>query len=91
MAFPQYQPQYQPQPCDGYLEHYDRQLQICPKEHAKLVARERQYIIADEMSKAVSDEYQEDIVGHMLAMDVGLLPGIVLALTKINGSSWTFG
>jgi hypothetical protein len=42
-----------------------------PKEHAKLVARERQYAMADELSRVTSEEYRDDILSHMLDMDVG--------------------
>lgn len=40
------------------------------KEHAKIIARERQYAIADELSKIASDELRHDILSHLLEMDV---------------------
>jgi hypothetical protein len=61
------------QPCDSYfVESYDDfpAPRIDAKEHAKLVARERQYAIADELSKLASDEFRDDILAHMLDMDV---------------------
>jgi hypothetical protein len=65
------------QPCDSFfIETYEQDFpapRLDPKEHAKIVARERQYAIADELSKAASDEYQDDIVAHMLEMDVSNL------------------
>ncbi|KAI1906792.1 hypothetical protein LOZ53_005270 [Ophidiomyces ophidiicola] len=79
MAFPQYSTSTF-QACDSYfVETYDndyRPARLCPKEHAKLVARERQYAMADEMSKAVREEYQEDIIGHMHMMDSATLPDV---------------
>ena len=75
MAFQQPQPSTF-QPCDSYfVETYDQEYapaRLSAKEHAKLIARERQYAMADEMSRAVSDEYQDDILAHMHAMDVSL-------------------
>ncbi|GIJ99172.1 hypothetical protein Aspvir_001298 [Aspergillus viridinutans] len=67
------------QPCDSYfVESYDDfpAPRIDPKEHAKLVARERQYAIADELSKAASDEFRDDILAHMLDMDAATLPDV---------------
>jgi hypothetical protein len=65
------------QPCDSYfVESYEDVLhRIDPKEHAQMVARERQYAIADELSRRVSEEYQDGILSHMLDMDVRSLPG----------------
>lgn len=40
------------------------------KERAKAIARVRQYAIAEGMSRDVSDEYQDDILYHMMTMDV---------------------
>lgn len=47
-----------------------------PKEHAKLVARERQYAMADELSRVTSEEYRDDILSHMLDMDASTLPDV---------------
>lgn len=61
------------QPCDTFfVETYDdfRVPRMDPKEQAKLIARERQYAIADELSRVTSDELREDIVSHMLDMEV---------------------
>lgn len=62
------------QPCDSYfVETYNNEYQpprLGAKEHAKLIARERQYAMGDEMSKAVREEYHEDILAHMHMMDV---------------------
>lgn len=64
------------QPCETFfVESYDdfRAPRVDAKEHAKLIARERQYAIAEELSKVASDEFREDILSHMLDMDVSLL------------------
>jgi len=62
------------QPCDTFfVESYEDfpVPRMDPKEHAKLIARERQYAIADELSRITSEEYREDVLSHMLDMDVG--------------------
>lgn len=67
-----YVPSYQP--CDSFfVESYDDfpAPRLNPKEHAKFIARERQYAIADELSKVTSDELRDDILSHLLEMDVG--------------------
>lgn len=61
------------QPCDTFfVESYDDfpAPRMDPKEHAKLIARERQYAIADELSRVASEELRDDILSHMLDMDV---------------------
>lgn len=63
-------------PCDtSFVETYDDFCvpQIDPKEHARLIARERQYAIADILSRMTSDELREDILYHMLDMEVSCL------------------
>jgi hypothetical protein len=40
------------------------------QEHDKLLARERQYAMADELSRLTSDELRDDVLSHMLEMDV---------------------
>jgi hypothetical protein len=67
------------QPCESFFvesandpPHH----RLDPKEHARLVARERQYTIADELSRLTSEEYQEDILSHMLEMDISTLPDV---------------
>ncbi|KAL4912785.1 cyclin-like protein [Aspergillus aurantiobrunneus] len=67
------------QPCDTFfVESYDDfpVPRIDPKEHAKLIARERQYAIADELSRVTSEEYREDVLTHMLDMDASTLPDV---------------
>ncbi|KKZ67393.1 hypothetical protein EMCG_06921 [[Emmonsia] crescens] len=79
MAY-QHRPTSSFQPCDSYfVESYEPEYpgpRLGPKEHARLIARERQFAIADELSKQVSDEYQDDILAHMLAMDSSTLPDV---------------
>lgn len=41
-----------------------------PRERARLIARERQLMIAEGMSKAVAEEYQSDILAHLDLMEV---------------------
>lgn len=79
MAYQRYQqPSYQP--CDTFfVENYDNGFPAsrqAAKEHAKLIARERQYAMGDEMSKAVREEYQDDILAHMHMMDSETLPDV---------------
>ncbi|PWY91185.1 G1/S-specific cyclin [Aspergillus heteromorphus CBS 117.55] len=67
------------QPCDTFfVESYDDfpAPRMDPKEHAKLIARERQYAIADELSKIASEEFRDDILAHMLDMDAATLPDV---------------
>ncbi|KAJ9203734.1 hypothetical protein DTO164E3_36 [Paecilomyces variotii] len=67
------------QPCDSFfVETYEDfpAPHMDPKEHAKLVARERQYAMADELSRQASEEYQDDILSHMLEMDTATLPDV---------------
>lgn len=64
------------QTCDTFfVESYDdfAAPRMDPKEHAKLIARERQFAIADELSKMASDELRDDILSHLLEMDVSTL------------------
>ena len=61
------------QPCDSFfVESYDDFLapRLTAKEHARLIARERQYAVAEELSKITSQELRDDILAHLLDMDV---------------------
>lgn len=67
------------QPCDTFfVESYEDfpVPRMDPKEHAKLIARERQYAIADELSRITSEEYREDVLSHMLDMDASTLADV---------------
>ncbi|KAI5287975.1 hypothetical protein KEM52_001360 [Ascosphaera acerosa] len=46
------------------------------RERAKVVARERQYRIAEGLSKDVGDEYREDVLSHMMTMDAETTPEV---------------
>ncbi|KAJ5386216.1 hypothetical protein N7509_008757 [Penicillium cosmopolitanum] len=68
------------QPCETFFveDDYhraraDRQAQ---QEHDKLVARERQYAIADQLSRLTSEELRDDVLKHMLEMDSQTLPDV---------------
>ncbi|OJJ46953.1 hypothetical protein ASPZODRAFT_65685 [Penicilliopsis zonata CBS 506.65] len=67
------------QPCDSFfVESYDNfpAPRMDAKEHARLIARERQYAIAEELSKVASDEFRDDILSHMLDMDFATVPDV---------------
>jgi hypothetical protein len=67
------------QTCDSFfVETFDDfpAPRMDAKEHAKLIARERQYAIAEELSKIASDELRDDILSHMLEMDSATLPDV---------------
>ena len=49
-------------------------------EHGKQVARHQQQLLATELSQRDSDDYQKDMLEHMLKMDVSLT---VLLMTKL--------
>lgn len=75
------------QPCDTFFVEDDVTRRVDPKEHAKLIARERQYAIADQLSTVAKDEYLDDVLAHMLEMDVrcSLFPCLVeLCLTEVG-------
>lgn len=72
------------QPCDSFfVETYEDfpAPHMDPKEHAKLIARERQYAMADELSRQASEEYQDDILSHMLEMDVSFPSYVILEVS----------
>ena len=43
------------------------------REYAKLIARQRQELMANELSRQASDDYMEDIMKHMRHMEVNCL------------------
>lgn len=73
MAFPHPATNYQP--CETFFVESadDLHHRIDPKEQAKLIARERQYAIAEQLSTLAKEEYLDDCLSHMLQMDVGFL------------------
>ena len=50
------------EPPRQYMKHHD---------HTKEMARQRQHMLAGELSRRDAEEYQQDILEHMLCMDVG--------------------
>lgn len=52
------------------VEVFDNQAKIKEQEHAREVARQRQQLLASELSRLDSDEYAQDMLEHMLRMDV---------------------
>lgn len=54
------------------MEARVRQERQAKQEHEKLLARERQFAMADELSHLTSEEFRDDILSHMLEMDVSL-------------------
>ena len=78
------------QPCDSFfVESYDDfpVPQLSARDHAKLIARERQYAIAEELSKITSQELRDDILSHLLEMDVSLF--VQFALKRMVRSKLT--
>ena len=45
---------------------------ITPRQAAKMIARRKQELIANELSRLAADEYLEDIMQHMRHMEVSL-------------------
>lgn len=58
--------------CGFFVESDEpRQPRINMKDAARLLARNRQEMIANELSRLAGDEYLEDIMQHMRHMEVG--------------------
>ncbi|KAJ5684316.1 uncharacterized protein N7477_000661 [Penicillium maclennaniae] len=67
------------QPCDTFFVEDDYRVRAekqAKQEHEKLVARERQYAIADQLSRLTSEELRDDVLSHMLEMDGQTLPDV---------------
>lgn len=56
--------------CDTFFVESDDGPRLDPKEHARMVARERQYLMAEQLSAQTRSEYLDDCLSHMLEMDV---------------------
>ena len=54
----------------GPADAFDEQSRIKCQEHAKEIARQHQQLLANELSRMDSDEYAQDMLEHMLRMDV---------------------
>ncbi|KAG9256087.1 cyclin-like protein [Emericellopsis atlantica] len=62
-----------------FVENDDMPLShITPREAAKLIARRKQELIANELSRLAADEYLEDIMGHVRRMEDETLPDVAL-------------
>jgi len=66
---------YQPQQADGTFfvesdEPRQQQQRMSARDAAKLIARNKQETIANELSRLACDEYLEDIMQHMRHMEV---------------------
>lgn len=64
-------------PCDTFfVENYDDTDGIyaraaADRERTRTIAKSRQRLMAEEISRQTSDDYLDDILGHMLVMEVG--------------------
>jgi len=73
---------YQPQPpsrygnCESYfVESHDDGIYAMraeARERQRSIARMQQRALAEELSRLTADEYQEDIMQHMMHMEVGI-------------------
>ncbi|KAJ5735078.1 uncharacterized protein N7483_000203 [Penicillium malachiteum] len=66
-------------PCDTFFVEDDYRMRAekqAQEEHDKLVNRERQYAIADRLSRLTSDELRDDVLSHMIEMDGQTLPDV---------------
>ncbi|KAK7903732.1 hypothetical protein LTR67_001752 [Exophiala xenobiotica] len=63
----------------GIVEVFDEPAQpiiIKNVDHAKEVARHRQHLMASELSRRDAEEYQNDMIDHMLKMDVDTMADV---------------
>lgn len=61
------------QPCETFFVEDDFRLRAerqAKEEHDKCVARQRQGAIAEQLSRLTSEELSDDVLSHMLEMDV---------------------
>ena len=54
-----------------FVESDEPQHRISARDAAKMIARNRQELIAAELSRLAADEYLEDIMQHMANMEAG--------------------
>ncbi|KAI9825838.1 MAG: hypothetical protein M1832_000778 [Thelocarpon impressellum] len=67
------------QPCDSYFVESDGGFlptQLDARERARHLARERQLVIAEELSTVTSEAYQADVLRHMEHMELNTLPDV---------------
>ncbi|RMZ80578.1 hypothetical protein DV738_g2730, partial [Chaetothyriales sp. CBS 135597] len=55
---------------------FDQQARLKRQEHEKEVARHRQQLLAQELSRMDADDYAQDMLEHMLRMDAETLPDV---------------
>ncbi|KIX96055.1 uncharacterized protein Z520_08310 [Fonsecaea multimorphosa CBS 102226] len=62
----------------GIVEVFDEPRRPVTKnpDHAKEIARHRQHLMASEMSRRDADEYQQDMLEHMLKVDAETMPDV---------------
>ena len=53
------------------------QARLKQQEHAREVARQQQHLLASELSRLDSDEYAQDMLEHMLRIDVSSISLVV--------------
>ena len=58
----------------SYFVETDEPRRINMKDAAKMLARNRQEMIANDLSRLAGDEYLEDIMQHLRHMEVSCLP-----------------
>lgn len=57
--------------CDYFTETDEPHSRMTARHTAKMLARSRREMIANELSRLAGDEYLEDIMQHMRHMEVG--------------------
>lgn len=79
--------------CDSYFvdNHDDDEgvyaRAIAERDRQRAFAKLRQKALADELSRATADEYQEDILDHMERMEVSDLVYLLMMLLLIHSRS----
>ncbi|KAJ5156110.1 hypothetical protein N7492_008913 [Penicillium capsulatum] len=67
------------QPCDSFFVEDDYRIRAerqAKEEHERLVKRERQLALSDQLSKLACEELRDDTLRHMLQMDEQTLPDV---------------
>jgi hypothetical protein len=80
------------QPCDTFFIEDDLRVQAekqAKQEHDKLVARERQFALASQLSRITSAELRDEILQHMLKMDVSCIYGFGCCFCMSKGCTNT--
>ncbi len=76
------------QTCDSYFVEVDNQDTVAARaeqrERAKLIARERQVAIGEDLSYLVREEYQDDILSHMEQMEVRNLIQLITSFCSLH-------